>query len=303
MAGDARGSHELEDLLSQLDELIGLDEVKHQVHQVTHLLKVQRLRAARCMAIPHTSQRLVFAGNPGTGKTTVARLLGHIYCQLGVVSKRHLVEVDRAGLVAGFVGQTAGRVDEVVEEALGGVLLIDEAYGLVRGGVDDYGREALDALVKPMEDHRDDLVVIVAGYPDEMDDFLDANPGLRSRFPRVIQFPDYSDQDLLTIFQLLCRGGDYVADSSAIEAAHRHIQRISRGRGFGNGRLSRTMFEQAITAHATRLARHPDPTDDDLSRLISADLGVAGKAGFSSETSSPTGERQGHQARPTITTS
>lgn len=264
----------LEDLLSELDRLIGLEPVKHQVRQVSDLLAVQRLRSQRGLATPDTSHHLVFTGNPGTGKTTVARLLARIYCALGVVSKGHLVETDRAGLVAGFVGQTAQRVDEVVAEALGGVLLIDEAYGLVRGGEQDYGHEALDALVKRMEDHRADLVVIVAGYPDEMDDFLDANPGLRSRFGRVVHFPDYTDAELVAIFELLCRGGDYVADDEVRAALEVHLGQAERGRGFGNGRLSRLLFERGVMGHASRVARLSGPSDDELTRLAPADLGL-----------------------------
>lgn len=262
----------LADLLGQLDELVGLEPVKRQVRQVSDLLKVQRLRGERGMAQPDTSHHLVFTGNPGTGKTTVARLVAQIYRALGVVSRGHVVETDRAGLVAGFVGQTAGQVDEVVEEALGGVLLIDEAYGLVRGGAQDYGREALDALVKRMEDHRDDLVVIVAGYPDEMDDFLDANPGLRSRFPRVIHFPDYRDEELVAIFELCCRADDYRPSAGALERLNTHLAQLERGRGFGNGRLARTMFEHGILAHATRVAGLGAPTDEDLSTLLAEDI-------------------------------
>ena len=263
---------DLTELLAELEAMIGLEPVKRQVRQVTNLLNVQRLRSQRGMARPRSSHHLVFTGNPGTGKTTVARLLASIYQALGVVSSGHLVETDRAGLVAGYVGQTAKRVDAVVEEARGGVLLIDEAYSLVRGGPSDFGQEALDALVKRMEDHRGDLVVIVAGYPEEMDDFLDANPGLRSRFPTVIHFPDYHDTELVAIFEHCCRIDDYDPTPGALEAVGRGLAGVERGRGFGNGRLARTMFERATLAHAARIVGISDPSDTDLRSLTAADV-------------------------------
>jgi len=268
----AEAGPRLDDLLAELDQLIGLEPVKDQVRQVSNLLRVQSLRADRGMAQPATSHHLVFTGNPGTGKTTVARLVAAIYRALGVVSSGHLVETDRAGLVAGYVGQTAAQVDAVLDEALGGVLLIDEAYGLARGGAQDYGREALDALVKRMEDHRDDLVVIVAGYPEEMDDFLDANPGLRSRFPRTIHFPDYTTAELLAIFELCCHEVDYRPSDEALVSVAERLARADRGRGFGNGRLARTMFEHGVMAHATRVAGIADPSDADLSTLTAHDV-------------------------------
>ena len=189
--------------------------MKAEVKLVTDLLRVEKLRMERGLPVVEHSRHLVFTGNPGTGKTTVARLLAQIYRTLGVVEKGHLVETDRAGLVAGYVGQTALKVKEVFESALGGVLLIDEAHALARGVDTDFGHEAIDMIVKLMEDHRDDVVVIVAGYPDEMAVFLDANPGLRSRFPKTIFFPDYTDAELASIFDGMCQKSHYVPTEEA----------------------------------------------------------------------------------------
>ncbi len=193
----------IEELLAELDALVGLDHVKQEVRRLTSLLRIQELRAARDLPTIETSKHLVFSGNPGTGKTTVARLLSQIFRSLGVVTKGHLVETDRSGLVAGFVGQTATQTRKVMDSALGGTLLIDEAYALARGGENDFGLEAVDTIVKFMEDHRDDLSVVAAGYPTEMQELIDSNPGLKSRFTRTIHFPDYDTDELVAIFELI----------------------------------------------------------------------------------------------------
>ena len=241
---------------------------------MTNLLQVQRLRKEHNLPVIESSRHLVFTGNPGTGKTTVARLLARIYRTLGVVEKGQLVETDRSQLVAGFVGQTALRVSEVFDRADGGVLLIDEAYALARGGANDFGREAIDTLVKLIEDRRDRLAVIAAGYPVEMDEFINANPGLRSRFPKVITFADYTDDELVAIFSSLCQKNRYEPTPDAIESVRAYFTAQPREKGFGNGRLARNAFEAAVAHQASRLMATTDakPTSEELQRLEPADI-------------------------------
>ena len=263
----------LEELLAELDGLIGLADAKREVHLVADLLQVQRLRRERGLATVERSHHLVFTGNPGTGKTTVARLLAQIYRTLGVVARGHLVETDRSGLVAGYVGQTAPLVTRRFDEADEGMLFIDEAYTLVRGGENDFGREAIDQIVKLMEDRRDRIVVVVAGYTDEMDQLLSSNPGLRSRFPTVIVFPDYSDDELVAIVDSIGERQRYELTDDARTKLRSVLAATPRGHGFGNARLARNLFEAAINNHARRIMADSDaPTEADLTTLVAEDL-------------------------------
>lgn len=264
----------VDELMAELDALVGLDEVKAQVRQLADLLQVERLRRQRGLPVPVHTRHLVFTGNPGTGKTTVARLLSRLYRALGAVRRGHLVETDRAGLVAGYVGQTAQRTAEVCAAADGGVLLIDEAYALARGGHRDFGREAIDTLVKAMEDRRDSLVVVVAGYPEEMTRFMVSNPGLSSRFPRTVHFADYTDDQLVHITRSLADRSHYRLTAAAAEELRRTFAAIPRGPGFGNGRLARNLFEQAVARQASRVVRRGEQvSDEELITITDDDVG------------------------------
>jgi hypothetical protein len=264
---------QIDAILRDLHALTGLATVKHEVDDLVAFLKVQGIRKDRGMAPASISRHLVFYGNPGTGKTTVARLLSKIYASLGFLSKGHLVETDRSGLVAGFVGQTALKTREVCEQALGGVLFIDEAYTLsVKDN--DYGQEAIDTLLKFMEDNRDDLVVVVAGYPDRMAGFLNSNPGIRSRFTRFMNFQDYSPDELASIFAGFCKeGGFTLADGASAKAKGIFEEQfLQRDETFGNARFARNLFEQCLVRHARRITRADHITDGMLTMLEEEDV-------------------------------
>ncbi len=263
----------LEDVLKEFNSLIGLGKVKEEISELVYIVQNQQRRKACGLKTPKLSLHLVFMGNPGTGKTTVARCVARIYKCLGLLSKGQLIETDRSGLVAGYVGQTAIKTQEVVQTAIGGVLFVDEAYTLAKGGANDYGQEAIDTLLKAMEDQRDDLVVIVAGYDDLMDDFIHSNPGLESRFNRYIHFEDYTPDQMYSIFSGLCEKNQYVLSEDAeirLKAFFREIQIAS----IGNGRGARNLFEKTVTQQAKRIEQSLEE-DIDLQEIIAEDIDMA----------------------------
>lgn len=265
----------LEELLLEFNSLIGLTTLKEDINDLINLIRVRKMRIEQNLPVPPVSLHLVFTGNPGTGKTTVARKLAKIYQKLGVVSKGHLVEVDRSELVAGYIGQTAIKVQGVVEKSLGGILFIDEAYSLASSNSDsDYGKEAIETLLKCMEDYRNDLVVIVAGYPDEMEKFLHSNPGLKSRFNKFIEFPDYDAESLFQIFEKMCKDAGYILAEDAKGYASSLFQFIvsKKTKNFGNGRVVRNIFEKMISNQANRVVNKSNPNTHDLSLIVMSDL-------------------------------
>lgn len=264
------------DPMEDLNELIGLTGIKHDVRELYDFTKIQKLRKDAGMKTVPVSMHLVFTGNPGTGKTTVARILARLYKQIGVLSTGQLVECDRSGLVAGYVGQTAVKTQKKIEEAMGGVLFIDEAYSLARSADQgtDFGQEAIDTILKAMEDHRDEFVVIVAGYTKPMETFIHSNPGLQSRFNKFIEFPDYTVDELLAIFDLNCRKYEYVPDPEAREQVKTllMLRKAQMPENFANAREVRNLFETIITNQARRIAVLEHPTKEEMQKITLEDL-------------------------------
>ncbi len=263
----------VEDLLVELNSMVGLDGVKREVNSLVNLLQVQRLREKHGLKNSVMSRHLVFSGNPGTGKTTVARIIAKIYNALGILESGQLIEVDRAGLVSGYIGQTATKTTAVIESALGGILFIDEAYSLTVGkGEGDFGQEAIDTLLKAMEDHRDDLIVIVAGYSDLMQEFLASNPGLKSRFNTFIEFKNYTPEELMRILVQMCAQQDYKLSDEAKSFAKAYFEIQSQQENFANAREVRNFLEHAISRQATRLVLNKITDKEGLSLLTLEDV-------------------------------
>ncbi len=264
---------DLADLKAELASYIGLDAVKREVEGLINMATVYKMRRDHDLPTADMSLHMVFSGNPGTGKTMIARFMARVYHSLDLLSKGHLIEVDRSGLVAGYIGQTAIKTAKITESAIGGVLFIDEAYTLTNGSENDFGFEAVDTILKAMEDNRDDLVVIVAGYTELMEDFIDSNPGLRSRFNKYIRFDDYTADEMVGIFELQCKKSCYTLSEDARAELVSYFAAVSEAAGeFGNARGVRNVFEKILTAQANRLAACPDVTREMLMEITLEDV-------------------------------
>jgi len=265
----------LSELLDELNSLIGLETVKAKVNDLIVYQKVQKLRRENGLYSAKNTLHLAFTGNPGTGKTTVARIVGRIYKQIGLLSKGHFIEVSRTDLIAGYQGQTALKVKKVIERAKGGVLFIDEAYSITENDhSDSYGRECLTELTKALEDYREDLVVIVAGYTEPMEKFFESNPGLKSRFNTFIKFPDYSADEMENILMSICDNNNYILDEDAKKVIHNFFEECitKKDENFANGRLARNLYDDLVMNHAKRVFNIHNPTKDDLSTIMKQDF-------------------------------
>lgn len=262
------------DCYKELHTLIGLDNVKQEVDKLSNFIKVQKLREGEGLKSSPISYHCVFTGNPGTGKTTVARIIASMYKKLGILSKGHLVEADRAALVAEYIGQTAVKTNKIIDSALDGVLFIDEAYSLVSSDSSDYGHEAISTLLKRMEDDRERLVIILAGYSDEMKDFINSNPGLESRFNRYIHFDDYSEEELIKIFVKISENNDYLLSEDAKDKLREciHEELKTKASNFGNARFIRNLFEKTLENLATRISKYDNVSKIDLQTILSSDI-------------------------------
>ena len=283
---------DINDLKAELGSYIGLAEVKKEVNNLINMATVFKRRQEAGLPTTDFSLHMVFTGNPGTGKTMIARLMARIYRSLGILSKGQLVEVDRSGLVAGYVGQTAIKTQQQIQKALGGVLFIDEAYALNGKSDNDFGQEAIDTVLKAMEDHRDDLVVIVAGYDELMELFIHSNPGLESRFNRYLHFDDYSTDEMVDIFKLQCKKGSYQLAEGAEEEIREFIDEANDAGGitFGNARGVRNLFEQILTEQANRLAKMDEFTKEDLMTITVDDVFHARGMDYDAPMPAPEGE-------------
>lgn len=270
----ATGWQRIELLLKEFDELVGLEDIKEVLREIAAYVEIQKQRSKEGLASEPMTLHMIFKGSPGTGKTTVARLAGKLFKEIGVLSKGHLIEVDRADLVGEYIGHTAQKTRDQLKKAAGGILFVDEAYSLARGGEKDFGKEATDILVKCMEDMRDDLIVILAGYTHEMEAFMASNPGLKSRFPFQLEFPDYTVMELATIGKLMLKKRQYWLDEEAQEELEKMLRKaILQGHHkSGNARLVRNIIERAIRRQAVRLVKQPWVSREDLMMITKADL-------------------------------
>ncbi|MCL6478484.1 MAG: stage V sporulation protein K [Peptococcaceae bacterium] len=270
---ERKKSQGVEEIFQELNALVGLEKIKSLIAEIYAFVEIQKKRQKEDLAFENTVLHMIFKGNPGTGKTTVARIIGKLFKEMGVLQKGHVLEIERADLVGEYIGHTAQKTREQIKKAQGGVLFIDEAYSLARGGEKDFGKEAIDCLCKGMEDNRDNLILILAGYTDEMDWFLETNPGLRSRFPIHLSFPDYTTDDLLNIAELMLKKRQYVLSTAAREELRLIVETKSKKHQHnGNARLVRNIIERSMRRQAVRLIDKKDITRDDLMTITREDM-------------------------------